>query len=344
LKILILKPSSLGDVVLALPVLRLLRRRFPDSEIFWWIDTSFAPLLENDPDLTGIIPFKRREWQSPRRWLEPVRSVQAVRAQKFDWVIDLQALARSAIFGWLANAGLFIGPDDGRDWANGFYDVIVPRPAGKQHAADWYLEVLRTLDVPVDVPFEWMPSRPAVAQEARKKWPVDNHRWIALQPGARWVNKRWPAEHFAEFVRLFLARLPEYHFAIMGSKDDHSLGQIISAAAPNRCLDLTGQTSLPEMVEWIRMCDLIVTNDTGPMHIGAALQKPLVALLGPTNPLRTGPYHRPQDVLQLDLPCVPCMSSTCTYVKHMECLRGINPESVFQAVQDRLLNRAAIPA
>jgi len=90
-KILILKPSSLGDVVQALPVLRLIKQHLPHSEVYWWIDSKLAPLLEGDPDLAGVVRFERQRWAAPRHWGELWRSVRWVRAQRFDWVIDLQS-------------------------------------------------------------------------------------------------------------------------------------------------------------------------------------------------------------------------------------------------------------
>jgi ADP-heptose:LPS heptosyltransferase len=114
LKILILKPSSLGDVVQALPVLRLLKLHRPHAEVFWWIDSSLAPLLEGDPDLAGVVRFERRRWASPVHWPEMCDRIQWLRAQKFDWVIDLQCLARSGAFAWLANGNLTVGLDEPR--------------------------------------------------------------------------------------------------------------------------------------------------------------------------------------------------------------------------------------
>jgi heptosyltransferase-1 len=102
-RILILKPSSLGDVVQALPVLRLLKQHLPASEIYWWIDTNLAPLLEGDLDLAGVIHFHRRRWAAPRYWPEIAHSIRWMRQQAFDWVIDLQSLMRSGVFAWLAN-------------------------------------------------------------------------------------------------------------------------------------------------------------------------------------------------------------------------------------------------
>jgi heptosyltransferase I len=359
-KILILKPSSLGDVVQALPVLRLLKRHLPQSEIYWWVASSFAPLLEGDPDLAGVIRFERRRWAAPQHWPELWQSIRWMRRQGFDWVIDLQSLARSGAFAWLANGKLTIGLDEPREGARGFYDLIVRRPSFHTHAVDWYLGVLPLLGLPgaerrgpalgegTDIAqswsstlrgedFAWLPERPEIASSIRQKWPVETSRWIIVQPGARWHNKRWPAEHFADLVARLTAGQPDFRFAILGTEQDRPLAQLIQHGDAERCLDLTGRTSLPEMVEWIRISELMVTNDTGPMHVAAALNKPVVGLFGPTEPRRTGPYGQLEHVLQLDLPCVPCLSQRCTYSKPMECLRAISPEAVAEVVKRRLV-------
>jgi lipopolysaccharide heptosyltransferase II len=339
LKILILKPSSLGDVVQALPVLRLLKRHFPDSEIYWWIDSNFAPLLEGDPDLAGVVRFERRRWVSPAHWPEMWRSVRWLRAQNFDWVIDLQCLARSGAFAWLANGQFLVGLDEPREGARGFYDVVVPRASFHTHAVDWYLAVLPRLGVPVDEKFTWLPEQPAIAAAVKVKWQIEGARWIALQPGARWTNKRWPAESFAELVRRLAAHFSDVHFAILGAVEDQPLGEVILRAAPGRCLNLAGQTTLPEMVEWLRLCELMVTNDTGPMHVAVALGKPVVALCGPTEPRRTGPYGRLEQVVQHALPCAPCLKSRCAWPRPMECLKAISPATVFERVRRELDRR-----
>ena len=342
MKILILKPSSLGDVVQALPVLRLIKRHLPASDIYWWIDSNLAPLLEGDPDLAGVVLFERRRWAAPWHWDEVWHSVRWLRQQAFDWVIDLQCLMRSGIFAWLANGKLSIGLDEPREGARGFYDHIVQRPSALTHAVDWYLRVLPVLGVPVDGDFQWLPPRPALAKSLRRKWPVDGARWIVLQPGARWQNKRWPVESYAELVRLLAPANPGFRFAILGSQEDQPLGEVIARVDPARCLDLTGRLSLPEMVEWIRLGELMVSNDTGPMHVAAALGTPVVTVFGPTEPHRTGPYRQLDHVLQLNLPCVPCLKSRCAHVKPFECLRAIPPAAVFEAVQRRLAAPASV--
>jgi lipopolysaccharide heptosyltransferase II len=338
LKILILKPSSLGDVVQALPVLRLLKRAFPQSAIYWWIDVRLAPLLEGDPDLTGLVLFDRARWAAPRHWGKLWRTIRWMREQNFDWVIDLQSLARSGAFAWLANGQLTVGLDDSREGARGFYDLIARRPSYHTHAVDWYLEVLKLLRVPVDSDFVWLPERRALSTAIQQRWPISNGRWIVLQPGARWQNKRWPVEYFAELVQVLGRQRPELRFAILGGSEDSELGEQIASANPERCLDLAGKLSLGEMVEWIRLSELMVTNDTGPMHVAAALRKHVVGLFGPTEPLRTGPYGQTQNALQLSLPCVPCMKARCTYIRHLECLRGLAPGRVADQVLHRLDN------
>jgi lipopolysaccharide heptosyltransferase II len=336
LKILILKPSSLGDVVQALPVLRLLKCHLPASEIFWWIDSALAPLLEDDPDLTGIVRFERKRWAAPQHWPEMLRSLRWMRAQNFDWVIDLQCLARSGAFAWLANGQFLIGLDEVREGARGFYDVAIRRASFHTHAVDWYLAVLPRLGVPVHNHFTWLPERPAIAAAIQSKWQTDGARWIAIQPGARWENKRWPVEHFAELIRLLAKKFPDTRFAILGAAEDKPLGEMILRAEPQRSLNLCGETSLPEMIEWLRLCELMVTNDTGPMHVAAALGKPLVALFGPTEPRRTGPYGHLENALRLDLPCSPCLKSHCTYEKPDECLKAISPATVFEFARKKL--------
>jgi lipopolysaccharide heptosyltransferase I len=340
LKILILKPSSLGDIIQALPVLRLLKLHFREAEIYWWVDSRFAQLLEGDPDLAGIILFERRRWTSPAHWPEMVGSVLSMRAQQFDWVIDLQGLLRSAVFSWLARGKFLIGLDSpkegGREGANAFYDLAVPASGG-DHAIDRYLAILPVLNVPAQAKFQWLPVRPQIAAAVARKWPqVGDARWIAIQPGARWPTKCWPAQNFAELVRLLAGRFPDTRFAVMGSADDKPRGEIIFRAAPERVLNLCGETSLHEMVEWLRLCKLMITNDTGPMHVAAALGVPVVALFGPTDPHSTGPYGQLENVMRMDLPCAPCFKSSCSWKTPMECLTAISPQAVFEFARKKL--------
>ena len=341
MKILILKPSSLGDVIQALPVLRLLKLHFRDAEIYWWIDSSLAPLLEGDPDLAGIVRFERKRWSSVANWPEMFRSIRWLRAQRFDWVIDLQGLMRSGIFSWLSRGKFLVGLDNlregNREGARLFYDLAVRTPKG-MHAVERYLSVLPALRVPVDKPFQWLPERPQITTDIKAKWPELKaaSRWIAIQPGARWDTKRWPVENFTKLVGLLAQKHPDVHFAVFGSADERQFGEIISVAAPERILNLCGRTSLQEMIEWLRQCELMITNDTGPMHVAAALGVPLIALFGPTDPHSTGPYGQLENVIRTGLPCSPCFNSTCLWATPLECLVAISPEKVFEFAEKKL--------
>ena len=164
-----------------------------------------------------------------------------------------------------------------------------------------------------------------------------SQRWIALCPGARWKNKRWPMESFETLTRNLLMGQGNLRVVVLGGKEDVELGVRLGAIGA-RCVDKTGQTTLPEMVEWIRASEAMVTNDTGPMHVAAALGKPVVALFGPTDPRHTGPYQARGTVLQTSaMECVPCLSRTCTAERDRDCLHSIDVSRVATEVQQVLV-------
>jgi ADP-heptose:LPS heptosyltransferase len=126
-------------------------------------------------------------------------------------------------------------------------------------------------------------------------------------------------------------------FVVLGSGGERALGQAIAEANPGRCLNLAGQTSLWEMIEWVRRGRLVISNDTGPMHVAAALGRPLIALFGPTNPRNTGPYGRLNSVMQMNsLSCVPCMKPDCHYAVPRACLNRLSALSVYARVREEL--------
>lgn len=328
-----------------MPVLRLLKLHLRDAQIYWWIDTRFAALIEDDPDLAGIVRFERERWAAPYNWPEMFRSIQWMRAQEFDWVIDLQGLGRSASFAWLARGKLLIGLDNeregGREGARAFYDIAIRSPKGA-HAVERLQSVLPILGVPVHNHFQWLPDRPTVAAQVKAKWPMSqSSRWIAIQPGARWPTKCWPVPHFTQLVSMLAQKFHDAHFVVLGGADDKSRGEILYRAAPQRVLNLCGETSLPEMIEWLRLCQLMITNDTGPMHVAAAMGIPLIALFGPTDPHSTGPYGQIENVLRIDLPCAPCFKASCRWKHPLECLTAISPTMVFEAAEKRLRDQSA---
>lgn len=333
MRVLIIKPSSLGDVIHALPLLRLLKKAHPEAEVDWVIAAELAPLLSGDPDIRDLVLFERKDWHLPGFWSRQYARIRQLRETRYDWVIDLQGLARSGVIAWLANGAFTIGVDDPREGAAGFYDVRVPRPSPLTHAVDWYLAVAERLGIP-RTEFEWLPRRELHGWNS--PWRQDGSRKIILNPGARWMNKRWPAEYFAQLATAILRENSRAQMLILGAASEAPLARVIEAAAPDKINNLAGRTTLSEMIEIIRGCDLFVTNDTGPMHIACALARPTIALFGPTEPRRTGPYGQLQNVLQTPLKCVPCMKATCRNPVYLECLRSISPETVLVATAARV--------
>jgi lipopolysaccharide heptosyltransferase I len=337
-KVLVLKPSSLGDVIHALPVLRRLRRHWPEAAVDWWIVRGLMPLLEEDPDIRRLVPFDRKEWGRLANWRRVLRDIAALRRERYDLVLDLQGLARTALVGRLCGARRFVGVRDWREFAPLLQGESVPRPSPRTHAAEWYLEVARHLGISTDGPFDWIPERPAGRHEVERNFPELGHgNWIGFQPGARWENKRWPLDSFGQLARILAARLPDHRIAVFGGPDETALGRSIAGTSPNQVLDLTGRLTLPGMIEGLRLTRLLVTNDTGPMHVAAALGRPVVALFGPTDPERTGPHGQIDHVLRVQgLPCAPCMKDRCRNADPLACLTRISPAQVAEKVLERL--------
>ena len=311
----------------------MLKKHWPQGEIYWWIEAGLAPLLQEDPDLAGLILFRRNGWKAIPWWRTMWATIRAAREKRFDLVLDLQGLSRSAIFGWLANGSTFIGLDNlregNREGAQIFYDRLAPRSPPGTPAPERYAAVLQPLGLSQVWNFEWLPPRIEIASKVRQQLERRTGRWVMLLPGARWETKRWPAEFFAETVRKLSQTDAGLNFAILGGASDKPLAQVIAASHPEKCLDLTGQTSLPEMVEWLRCASLVISNDTGPLHVAAALKRPLIAIYGPSDPTYTGPYAQSEAVLQAThLPCVPCMQRTCLFEEHLACLRSITPDRI----------------
>tara|TARA_Y100001934_G_scaffold241017_1_gene295752 strand:- start:945 stop:1982 length:1038 start_codon:yes stop_codon:yes gene_type:complete len=331
LKILIVKPSSLGDVIQSLPVLRLLKRKHPDSEVHWWLAEGLFPLLDGDPDIDRLIPFNRDDWKSFRGLRRLTSTLRETRARQYDLVIDLQGLARSGVLSWLTRGAVTVGIDLRSEGARMFYDRAVARPA-EPHAVDWYLNVARSLDLDLDAEFNWIPVRQLQRDEILRSHPLRGKRIIGVVPGARWTNKRWPVDHFQDAMDRM--RAPKTAFAIIGGSEDREFAD--SLTQRKDAVDLLGQTSLPQMIEWVRRCDLVITNDTGPMHVAAALSKPTVGLFGPTRPDQTGPYGQVRNCLRVELPCAPCMKSSCNFDRKLACLTDISPLAVSETAR-RLL-------
>jgi lipopolysaccharide heptosyltransferase I len=331
-RILIIKPSSLGDVVHALPVLRLLRKKYPTAKISWLVAPYCSGLLEGHPDLDEVILFDRRRfgtaWKNPSAGLDLIRFKRDLRRRQFDWVIDLQGLFRSGWLSFFTRAPVRIGFANAREFAPLFYTHKIPINNIEQHAVDRYLRIAHAAGCDTDpVEFKFAVTdadRAAVNEMLGDCLPI-----AVLLPGANWETKRWDPEKFEALVAPLRDRFG-LRCITAGGPDTIDLANKIPSAK-----NLSGKTNLPQLVALLERASLVIANDSGPMHIAAALNKPLVTIFGPTNPLRTGPYNRPDSVVRLDIPCSPCYSRKCS---HTSCLRWLGIDPVLTTAEEQLSN------
>ena len=371
-RILLVKPSSLGDVIHALPVLHGLRTRYPQARIDWLVSNTFSSLLENHPDLTGIVSFDRQRFgrmiASPRAGVELVRFVRRLRATHYDLVVDLQGLFRTGFLTWATGAPVRIGFADAREGAAWFYNRHLPARTGDEHAVDRNYAVASMLGF-ADVPIRFSliasdaarsgarrlledaeaggEGQPAGTPHAQTLSPlpffrgrgqgegVNGPMLIAVVPGARWETKVWPAERFTAVIDALYER--GCRCVLLGGADEVTLCHALAQTCRSSPLDLSGRSSLPVLAAVIEAVDGVLCQDSGVMHIAAALAKPLVCITGPTNPRRTGPYRRLEAVVRLDLPCSPCYLRKLSQCPHdHRCMRDLGTQTVIEAIQSAM--------
>lgn len=349
-RILLIKPSSLGDIIHALPVLAAIRRTWPQAHVAWLVGSSFASLLAGHPLLDEVIAFDRerfgRMWRSPAIFAEFWRFVGQIRRRHFDLVIDLQGLIRSGILAYFGGVPQRVGFADAREGAWLFYNRRVRCPAGAMHAVQKNLHLAKTLGLaatPVEFPL------PVSAEESREAGQLlaaaaggPLAGMTAVVVGARWESKLWPATRFAELIDRVHAD-GGTRCVLLGAPADRALAAAIADACRGspRPVDLVGRSSLRQLVALLDRAEQVICLDSGPMHIAAALNKPLVSIFGPTSPERTGPYSPAARVARVPLPCSPCYRRTCP-LGHHDCMQKLTVDQVLTHV--RKLTPVAVTA
>ncbi len=337
-RILIIKPSSLGDIVHALPTVAALRARYPQAHIAWLVKRQWEGIVERAEGVDRVWPVEG----GLAGWLS---RVPALRAAAFDLVVDLQGLFRSAAMAWLTGCSARIGFANGREGSPLLYTTRVPVPTLDMHAVDRYLLAAAALGATVrPVPAARVRIRPedkeAVNRLLRPHGLAPGEGWIAMNVSARWPTKRWPLERFAA-VADELEREGAGRVVLIGGPDERTDAESLKALMQTAPVDLTGQTDPGLLPALLEAAALLITNDSGPMHVAAAVGTPVVALFGPTSPVRTGPYGTGHAVLTHAVPCNPCFSRVCRNRVHLECLTGIAPHQVLAAVRERVPVRPA---
>ena len=340
-RILIIKPSSLGDVVHALPTLAALRERFPKAHIAWFVKRQWAGLLERAEGLDAVWPVE----PTPAGWL---REILRLRRFGFDLVVDLQGLLRSGVTARLTGCPTRVGFANAREGSRWFYTQRVPVPTPDMHAVDRYLLVSGSLGaVPRGSPEFRLRVQPGDREEIARL--LERHglkpgaAWIGMNVAARWPTKRWPLDYFASAADRIQTE-GRASVVLIGGSEDRELARAVKERMRTVAVDLTGTTTPGLLPALLGSASLLLTNDSGPMHVAVAMGTPVVALFGPTSPIRTGPYGANSHVLTNPVPCRPCFQRRCRNLDHLACLTGIDPEHAVAAVQERLKRPAGVGA
>lgn len=303
-RILILKPSSLGDIVHALPVLSALRRACPRAHITWMVRTELAPLFECVRGLDEVLLFERRtigRWTTPAAFAELRALLRKLRRGRYDIVLDLQGLLRSALFARWTGCRIRIGLAEAREGAGFFYTHTAFAP-DSPHIIDYYQEVLKIVGVemePVDFGIGPSPQARQAASELLRNENIQSKQFAVLIPGSAHERKCWPADRFARIAE-FLGREAKLRVVAAGSQKERAIVEKIAGMCQPPIVNFAGRTTLPQLAALLEQAAVVVGNDTGPAHLAAAMGVPTVVVFGPTNPVRLGPYRKPYSVAAVD--------------------------------------------
>lgn len=336
-RILLIKPSSLGDIVHAMPVVDAFKRRWPSAHLTWLVKRHWAEIVQRIEGVDSVWPVD----PTLASW---AGQAMALRAQRFDLVVDLQGLLRSALVARMTGCAQRVGFANGREGSPWLYSQRVAVPTPEIHAVDRYLLIAKDLCVPIeDMPqFRFrLPSQDVTAlRDLFRRKGIDlDAPWVAMNISARWQTKRWPAASFAAVATQLAAR-GIGPLVVIGGPDEREASGLMRSLTACPLVDLTGETPIGLLPALLSKACVLITNDSGPMHVAAAVGRPVVSIFGPTSAVRTGPYGAGHTVLTHDLPCRPCFSRVCRNAVPMECLESITPDQVVAAVVSQQSCRA----
>lgn len=336
-RILVIKLGAMGDLILAVPSLRMLRERYPQAWISVLVDRKWAGLLSACPYIQEVICVDRKQMGHLPYLL---KTAKRLRREAFDFSVDLQNSKWTHLLAWLAGIPARFG------FARGFAGRFLTHPDNTYAQPDspvrHQYRVLskagvRKLDETLEL---WSdPSSEARAEE----WLVKNgKRKIGLVIGSspRWETKRWPLASFQALAERLIQK-HKSEIVLIGSPDDAKLIEGQDFWKQNEIINLLGKTSLSELVAVVKRLDVLVTGDTAPLHVAAASQTRLVALFGPTDSKRHMPPAAHAAVFKKNLPCQPCYQGTCRNEEKLACMTHIQVEDVLQAVLKQVTGKEA---
>jgi lipopolysaccharide heptosyltransferase II len=339
-RILLIKPSSLGDIIHALPALSALRRRFPRSRIAWLVKKDWSEILRGHPDLTDVIA-------ADFRWRAMPRLMSELRRARYDLVLDLQGLLRSAAIAWLTGAATRVGFAEGREGSRWWYSesVRLPGSEGRSwrlipvHAVDRNLALAAHVGADIAKPVFRFPDFTEEADRMQKVLAEagvgPKETVIAVAPVDRHRLRSWPLERFAE-TAFRLAESGAGKILLLGTAGQRDILQPFAERLPTGLIDLVGRTTVRELAVVLRRAQLLLANDSAPLHLASAMGTPVVGLFGPTNVVRARPYGEGHRAIRVELACSPCEQKACSNKIQYECLTGITVNDVVTAAQEVL--------
>jgi len=324
-------PNWVGDAVLAIPAIKAIRQKFPEAEITLLVRPWVAGVFTS-------APFVDKVWSEPRPaglgdW---VRLARSIRKQRFDMAVLFPNSFESAAMIFLGRVPQRVGyATDGRSW---MLTQSMKPSSEKRHQVHYYLDLASAVSAAVDHPSIEIQASSEERSQARKLLasvgiPQDR-RFLVLNPGAAYGSaKRWGEDRFAEAGDALAAELG-IDVVIIGSEKERSIAERVQGLMRNRVAVLNGKTSLETLIGVISESSLVLTNDSGPMHIAAALGVPTVAVFGPTDDVATGPYGLKTRIIRQPVDCSPCMLRDCP-IDH-RCMTRVSAEAVASAARELL--------
>lgn len=333
-RIAIIKPSALGDILHALPVLPALRRRFPDATITWIVNRSYEVLLSGHPDLDATLPLDRHPFRGGLRqgFAKPRAFLGALRAARFDLVIDLQCLFRSGLLAWLSGAKTRIGLSSAREGSRFFHTHVVQDGGFEVHAVDRYWKVIEALGDPPGEKRFFLPVQPEARAWVDAQLSGLPRPYLALGVGARWLTKRWPPAHFAELARRTQDRYGGTALFV-GSPDERPLAEEAAQLTGGPSRVFAGDTTLLQLAALLAAADVVIANDTGPLHLAVALGRPVVAPFTCTSVRKTGPYGQFHRAIETRVWCQGREVRTCS---RLECMAELTPDRLWPPLEEIL--------
>lgn len=334
-KIVIMRTDRIGEVLLSTVAIDAIKKSFPDSSVSFVTSEYSKPIVESRTDIDEVMTT---DTMGKEGWfLKSVRLASLLRKKRFDMAIMLNPHKSLHLAAFLAGISQRVGY--GRKW--GFLlnrKITDERDKGRKHEVEYTMDLLRSLDVTLDDPKPLLPVDKEAEKEVRNllvgKGIQSDRPVISVHPGSSNPAKIWPRERYSELIRRLKTELDCY-VCILGSDEERIFAREIIVDSGVEVLNLTGALSLKELTALLKKSSLFVGNDTGPMHMAAALDVPVIAIFGRNtpgvSPTRWRPWGDKHVVFHEDPGCAPCYDKSCSY--DHRCLRAVNVDVVFEAAK-----------